>query len=335
MRNDTRKLFDTYQQRIAQLNGVTDPTKTFTAEPSVQQTLETKMQESSEFLGRINLIPVDELKGEKIGLGVGSTIASRTDTTTKSRQPRSVGTLDADGYECRKTDFDTFVKYQQLDAWAKFPDFQTRLANAILQRQALDRITIGFNGTSAAADTDRAAHPLLQDVNIGWLQQYRTHAPARVMDHGAVAGKVSIGGAAGDYKNLDALVFDAITLLDPWYQRSPELVVLTGRELIHDKYFPLVNRDQAATDTLATDVILAQRRIGGLQTFDVPYIPAGTLLITSFANLSLYWQVGGRRRHIVEEPQNDRITNYESSNDAYVVEDYGFGAVVENIEVAE
>ncbi len=335
MRNDTRKHFDAYQQRIAQLNGVTDATKTFTAEPSVQQTLETKMQESSEFLGRINLIPVDELKGEKIGLGVGSTIASRTDTTTTARQPRSVGTLDADGYECRKTDFDTFVKYQQLDAWAKFPDFQTRLANAILQRQALDRITIGFNGTSAAANSDRTANPLLQDVNIGWLQQYRTHAPARVMDHGAVAGKVSIGGAAGDYKNLDALVFDAITLLDPWYQRSPELVVLTGRELIHDKYFPLVNRDQAATDTLATDVILAQRRIGGLQTFDVPYIPAGTLLITSFANLSLYWQVGGRRRHIVEEPQNDRITNYESSNDAYVVEDYGFGAVVENIEVAE
>lgn len=334
MRNDTRKLFDAYQQRIAQINGVSDPTKTFTAEPSVQQTLETKMQESSEFLGRINLIPVDELKGEKIGLGVGSSIASRTDTTTTSRQPSSVGTLDSDGYECKKTDFDTYVKYQQLDAWAKFPDFQTRLANAILQRQALDRITIGFNGISAAATTNRTANPLLEDVNIGWLQQYRNHAAARVMATGKTEGKVQIG-AAGDYKNLDALVFDAITLLDPWYQRSPELVVLTGRELIHDKYFPLVNRDQAATDALATDVILAQRRIGGLPTFDVPYIPAGSLVITSFSNLSLYWQTGGRRRHIVEEPQNDRVTNYESSNDAYVVEDYGFGAVVENIEVAE
>ncbi|MBI8816176.1 P2 family phage major capsid protein, partial [Pseudomonas aeruginosa] len=27
--------------------------------------------------------------------------------------------------------------------------------------------------------------------------------------------------------------------------------------------------------------------------------------------------------------------NYESSNDAYVVEDYGLGCMVENIEVAE
>ena len=31
--------------------------------------------------------------------------------------------------------------------------------------------------------------------------------------------------------------------------------------------------------------------------------------------------------------QANRIANYESSNDAYVVEDYGFGCLIENVEV--
>nr|WP_276307122.1 P2 family phage major capsid protein [Pseudomonas aeruginosa] len=51
--------------------------------------------------------------------------------------------------------------------------------------------------------------------------------------------------------------------------------------------------------------------------------------------MSLYWQIGGRRRYLKEVPEKNRIENYESSNDAYVVEDYGLGCLVENIEVAE
>jgi hypothetical protein len=47
--------------------------------------------------------------------------------------------------------------------------------------------------------------------------------------------------------------------------------------------------------------------------------------------LSIYYQEGARRRHVVEKPELDRIENYESSNDAYVVEEYGMVAVAENI----
>ena len=57
------------------------------------------------------------------------------------------------------------------------------------------------------------------------------------------------------------------------------------------------------------------------------------MLITSLENLSLYWQKGGRRRYLQENPSKNRIENFESSNDAYVVEDYGFGCLVENIEL--
>ena len=74
---------------------------------------------------------------------------------------------------------------------------------------------------------------------------------------------------------------------------------------------------------------------GGLQAAEVPYCPDNAILITSLENLSIYFQLGGRRRHVKEEPEKNRIANYESSNDAYVIEDYGLGCLVENIEIED
>jgi P2 family phage major capsid protein len=333
----TRTAFAAYLTRLAQLNSVhaDDVNKTFTVSPSVQQKLETRMQESSEFLGRINVIGVTEQQGQKLGLGLSGPAASRTDTSQADRQTRDITTLDARGYACTKTDSDTHIGYAKLDAWAKFPDFQTRVANAIVQRQALDAICIGFNGTSIAANTNLAQNPLLQDVNKGWLQHLREDAPENVMASGSNEGKVRIGTAAGtDYKNLDAAVFDAVTLLDPWFQQDPGLVAILGRKLLHDKYFPLVNTAQAPTETLAADVVISQKRVGGLQAVSVPYFPDDAILVTTFDNLSRYYQTGARRRMVVENPKRDRIENFESSNDAYVVEDNGRAALIERIEIA-
>ncbi|WP_225775920.1 phage major capsid protein, P2 family [Pseudomonas sp. Marseille-Q5115] len=338
MRNDTREKFNAYQAQVAKLSNVGSASVTFAVAPTVQQKLETRIQESSDFLTKINVIGVDELKGQKVGLGVSGTIASRTDTSGAGvRQPRDVSSLDQQEYECKKTDFDTAIPYSLLDAWAKFPDFQARLRDAIIKRQALDRLAIGFNGTSAAATTDRAANPLLQDVNVGWLQQYRNNASQRVLSGGKTAGKVVIGSGAGaDYNNLDALIFDAVSsLIDPWFRKDPGLVVILGRDLVHDKYFPLVNKDQPASEKLATDLILAQKRMGGLQPVEVPYCPDNSILITSLQNLAIYYQLEGRRRFLKEAPEKNRVENYESSNDAYVVEDYGFGCLIDNVTLGE
>ena len=49
------------------------------------------------------------------------------------------------------TEFDTHLGYAKLDAWAKFPNFQAMVRDVIVRQQALDRMMIGFNGTSAAA----------------------------------------------------------------------------------------------------------------------------------------------------------------------------------------
>lgn len=332
MRNETRKYFEAYTARLAQLNGVGDASKTFAVEPSVQQTLEAKIQESSAFLGRVNIIGVNELKGEKLKLGVTGPIAGRTDVSSGDRTTRDIASLDNESYECRFTEFDTHIGYAKLDAWAKFPNFQTLLRDAIVRQQALDRIMIGFNGTSAATATNRTTNALLQDVNIGWLQSYRTNASERVLaEVVAASGKVQVG-TGGDYENLDALVYDAVNeLIDAWHRESTDLVVVCGRKILADKYFPLINTDLAPTEQRAADMIISQRRMGGLQAVRVPFMPDGTLLITRLDNLSIYWQQGARRRNVIENPKRNRIENYESSNDAYVVEDFGAGCLVENI----
>ena len=338
MKKQTRQVFGQYETRLGQLNDTDNVAKTFSVTPSVQQKLENKMQESSEFLSKVNIIGVGEQEGEKLGLGVSGPIASRTNTKDKERETRDLSTMDSTKYRCEQTNFDTHLSYAKLDAWAKFQDFQSRVANAILTRQALDRIVIGFNGVKVMATTDLAANPLLQDVNKGWLQHLREQAPERVL--GLVAagmpGKVIIGDVDGaDYANLDAAVADAINLLDPWYQEDTGLVAIVGRKLLNDKYFPLVNAKQSPTETLAADIIISQKRIGGLPAARVPYFPDNAILITRFDNLSIYFQDGARRRRVVDEPKRDRIENYESSNDAYVIEDLGLAALVENIELKD
>ncbi|AIY42980.1 Phage major capsid protein [Collimonas arenae] len=333
MQKQTRLAFQKYTQRLATLNDTGSVADTYSVTPSVQQKLENKIQESSEFLSKINVIGVTEMEGEKLGLGISGPIAGRTNTDKADRKTRDLSTMDSQRYRCEKTNFDTHIKYQMLDAWAKFPDFQQRIANNILQRQALDRMVIGFHGVSVAADTDIDKNPMLQDVNKGWLQHFRDAAPQQVMHEGKKSpGKVVIG-TGGDYANLDAAVYDAITMLEPWYQKDAGLVAIVGRDLLHDKYFPLVNTKQAPTETLASDIVISQKRIGGLPAVTVPYFPDNTILITRFDNLSIYWQLSARRRRVVDEAKRDRIENYESSNDAYVVEEFGLGAVIENIEL--
>jgi P2 family phage major capsid protein len=338
MLTETRQAFNLYMDRIGELNGVDARRDAkFTVDPSVQQTLETRIQESSAFLQAINIIGVPELQGEKLGLGVTSTIAGRTDTSGNGRRvPRDPTGLSSTGFQLTQTNFDVALRYAKLDMWAKFPDFQARWSGAVIERCALDRIMIGFNGTSAAATTDRGANPLLQDVNIGWLQDMRTNNDERVMEEGVTgSGQITVG-LGGDYANLDALVMDALHEMMPsWARDRTDIVAICGADLLHDKYFEKVDKIEKPTEELALQTILASKRLGGKQAQIVPFFPNGSIFLTPLSNLSLYFQDGKRRRHIREEPDADRVADYNSSNEGYVIEDYEHAVLLENITLLD
>lgn len=333
MRIDTRFKFNTAMQQLAKLNGVENVSQKFNVTPTVQQKLEDKIQLSSAFLQRINIHLVDEQSSAAVGLGISRPIASRTNTDTSERQATDPTCMDERIYFCRKTDFDTAIKYRKLDQWAKFKDFYARFSGQIHKRQALDRIMIGFNGTSIAATTDIVANPKLQDVNKGWLQKMREENPERVMSSGGIDGKIIIG-KMGDYHNVDALVMDLVNeMIDEVHQDNPDLVVLCNRKTVSDKYFPLVNKDQENSEKLAADMIISQKRMGNLPVYAVPFFPEDAIFVTTFDNLSIYVQEGSRRRNIIDNPKKDQIENYESSNEDYYIEDLGLSALAEKIEI--
>ncbi|MBV8970876.1 MAG: phage major capsid protein, P2 family [Sphingomonadaceae bacterium] len=338
MRPETRAAMNAFTAQVARLNGVEDASQKFTVSPTIQQRVETLIQESSAFLKQVNIVPVTEQSGEVLGIGVGGPIASRTNTAVQDRVPADPSSLTSlHIYQCVQTNFDTAIKYAKLDMWAKFPDFQARIRNSIIQRQALDRMMIGFRGTTAApvaTTTDLVAHPNLEDVNIGWLQHIRNEAPARNMTGGHTAGTIKVGTTAGDdYRSLDALVYDGIQLLDPWFREDPGLVAVVGRGLLHDKYFGLINdpANDQAIDKVALQALMAEKKLGGLPVLIGPYMPPQSILITRPDNLSIYYQTGGRRRTLFDNVKRDQYENFESSNDAYVVEQYPLCALLENI----
>lgn len=362
MRKETRALFNGYVSQIALLNSipVEDVSTKFSVEPVVEQRLEDRIRESSEFLMAINMIPVTQQSGEKIGIGAGRRLAGRTNTSGGTRRnPAAIGDSSVKHeYKCEKTNFDWSRRYEVLDAWRHRPEFEALIRDDIVHQQALDRICIGWHGTSVAATTDIVANPLLQDVNKGWLHHIRTEAAGQVMDDGALTVKnngtnnaalkkiyVKAGAvlfdpslnnavtAEADYASLDALVLDAKRLIHETHRGDTDLVVIVGHDLVDDKYFNIAQKTGAtATEVEATDrIIRSEKMLGGLPAVRVSSFPADALLITKLSNLSIYWQEETRRRQLVDEPEFDRIANYESVNEAYVVEEYEIAALVENI----
>lgn len=337
MQNLTREKYTATVEKIALANNIADPSKKFSVEPSIAQKMVDAVQQSSEFLKKINIQPVVDLEGEAIGLNQGSTIAGRTNTKGGTpRKPVDPTGLESNTYKCVKTDFDVALRYEKMDAWARFPEFYAKWKAFVERAIALDMIMIGWNGKSVAVTTDRNANPLLQDVNIGWLEKIRTVAPAHHMKEVvAGSGKVVVG-PTGDYKNLDAVVTDVVNnLISEIHQDDTDLVVICGRQLLNDKNFPLVNNSKDNTDTLAGQILLSQKQIGGLPAVRVPFFPEDAFLVTSFDNLSIYFQENGKRRQVTDNSSMDQVEEYQSSNDAYVVETYDKVAFVENIVIQE
>lgn len=344
MRTQTREAFNAYKAQVAQLNGVADVAEKFAVSESVEQTIETRIMESAEFLGKVNNVLVTEQIGEKIGIGSNGPIAGRTDTNSADRATSDAANADGHKYICTQTNFDTHIRYATLDAYAKFPDFQARVRDTIIRQQALDRIMIGFNGTSAAATTNKASNTLLQDVNIGWLKKLQTEAPARYMTQGANAGEIRIGAGSAtllaDYKNVAALVADMRTnLLDPWHARDSQFKVLISADFEQEIIAGMISSyAEVPTEANALAQLLANGKYLGLAVEVVPYFPARTLMITRLggngeSNLSIYAQSGSRRRTIIDNPKRDRIENYESVNEAYVIEDLGAACAAVNIKL--
>lgn len=321
------------QDAIAETYGVERASRMFSVDPSVAQELNDAITAKADFLERINIIPVSEIKGEKVFIGVNGPVTGRTNTKTTDRQAKDASALEHTTYELADTQSDVGLPYAKIDAWAKFPDFKDRYSAAVQKRIAQDRIVIGFHGTSAAAQTDLEANPKLQDVNKGWLQQLREDAPQQVLKEGATAGKITLG-AGGDYANLDALVHDTKQMVDEILREDGDLIAIIGSDLLAADKAKLYTK-QGDTPTEKERIENAQviSTYGGLPSFSVPNFPVNAVLVTSWDNLSIYFQDSSWRKQTVDNPKRSRVEDYNSRNEGYVIEQLEKIALTENVEL--
>lgn len=197
MKKFTADKFAAYCKQVG-ITYDTQSVENFTLTPPKALALQETIQESADFLKLISIVPTIEIAGQMYELDIGSTIASRTNTADSPRVGQVDGARDGRTYECKKTNFDISIKYDQLDAMTIFPDFNKRLQLAVNRRIALDRLLIGWHGKSCAAVSNRTANPLLQDLNVGWFEDLRVNnAPQYI-------GEATIGPESDAiYKNLD------------------------------------------------------------------------------------------------------------------------------------
>lgn len=321
------------QDDLAEAYSIDDATRTFAVEPTHAQELNEQITERVDFLGRINVIGVTEIKGEKVLLGLSGPATSRTDTDQNDREPRHLLDLQNNVYELFHTETDVALKFATIDAWSKFPEFARKYLEAVQKRIALDRILIGWNGTHVAKQTSITNYPLLQDVNKGWLQIAREQIPEQVLKSTDPEVKIKIG-KGGDYENLDAAVHDVKQMIDPVFRDEGDLIAIIGSDLLaHDKGKLYAAQGQTPTEKERIEDAQVIATYGGLPAFLIPFFPAKGILVTSWANLSIYFQDTSWRRHLLENPKRSRVEDYNGRNEGYVIEQLGKFAYLESDSV--
>ena len=327
MRQQTTKIFNALMAGMESTYGVKHMHEQFNVEPSIEQNLYDEIYESVEFLQMINTALVRDLVGQSVFLSVDGGVTQRagveTDETAE-RSTRDVSNLKPREYRLYPVERDVHISWHKLDSWAKFKDFVQRYRSHVKQVIALDIIKCGWHGIEAKDKTDIKANPLLEDVNIGWLQLVRRDASERALKDGGTesaprANEIRIG-EGGDYENLDCAVHDLKSAI-PAHKRSG-LVAIIGDDLTSNDKAKLYAK-QAHTPSEKGKIELAQviNTYGGLPSYQIPFFPSRGILVTSFENLSYQVQEGSTRTHIENNHKKKRIEDYQSCNDGYFVED--------------
>ena len=319
MRQETRFKFNAYLSRVAELNGIDagDVSKKFTVEPSVTQTLMNTMQESSDFLTRINIVPVSEMKGEKIGIGVTGSIASTTDTAGGTeRQPKDFSKLASSKYECDQINFDFYIRYKTLDLWARYQDFQLRM-NTLANIQELARALRNMIRTGIIVETDlNAGRCRVQTGGMctDWLQ-WLTHRAGRSRTWWApsVGEQVLILAVGGELDT--AFVLPGIysgdnpapsASADALHIRFPDGAVIeyepeTSALMVSGIKTASVTASDSVTATVPVVMVKASTRI----TLDTPEVVCTNRLITG----TLEVQKGGTMRGNIKHTGGELSSN--------------------------
>lgn len=317
-----REQFRTLQKRLAQSYGVDNATDMFSVDAPKAVSLISQIQQSVNFLSEVSVIPVTDMLGDIITLNAPTSVASRTDTTDKEREPQSIGDLSGRSYQVVQTNYDVAIPYSKIDAFRRFSDFEQRILNMIYRRMGLDQLTIGWYGEKCEKNTNRTLYPLLQDVNHGWLSDLKTNKPENF-----VTGSKLTLGKGGDWANLDQLAFELLSLI-PEEHRTGNERVLVGRRIVAWECGKIYEQ-HGQTPSEKTKFALLSKTYGGLPAEIPACFPDTGVMVVDPANLQIYVQENSIRRKLEDCAKRDRVEHYQSQNECYRIGDIDAAAAVD------
>ncbi len=307
--------FEAYLDKLGTAFGGVNVREDFTVTVPQAQQLINAIQESDEFLKRVSIIQVTDTKGEIVTLSLSRPLASRTNTATAGaeRQAKTITDKAGRAYEVGQINFDYALRYAEIDQWARYRDYESRVAAMVNRRIALDKLYIGWYGESRADDTNATNNPLLQDVSVGWFKRLKDGNPDNFVTKSGTGATIVIGDAAGaDYKNLDQAANDLLSLIPKMYRTGRE-VVLVGNSLLAweaDILFGLYG--QKPTEKQALQVL--NKGIAGMPAVTPAGFPDYGLMVVDPANLQIYMQSNSMRKQICDAPKRDQVETYNSMN---------------------
>lgn len=327
----SRDRFQKMCARLAQTYGVASTETMFDVQIPQAVGLINAIQQSVGFLSRVSVIPVTDMKGRIVTLNAPGMIASRTDTSSgsKERIPAVIGDKSERTYEVVQTNYDCALKYSDIDAWRRFSDYEQRILNMIYRRMGLDQLMIGWYGESAAKDTNAATNPLGQDVNTGWFHDLKTNKPENFIK--AASGSKLKLGKGGDWNNLDQLVFELLSLI-PEEHRTGNEVALVGRKIVaweSGKIYEMYGQ-RPSEKTLFS---VLTKTYGGLPATTPACFPDTGVMVVDPSNLQHYIQDSSLRRQMLDNPRKDQIEHFQSQNECFRIGDLDACAAVNHADV--
>lgn len=264
-----------------------------------------------EFSKLINILPVVDRDGSSFLGCLGDPATGRTDVSEKDRETHPLLAKPLQ-YRTVKTDTDIHIPYAALNQWA-LGNFTENYNKFVTTRLGLDRLIIGWQGESQdQKNTDITTDALMTNVNKGWLQVMREQHPSNII--GDKLSNPITFGVGGDYESLDQAVLDMVQFI-PEVMRDG-LGVLVGESLLQWEQQRIYNNQQIEKQKTADTFNI----FGNLPRMSCPGFPSLGLVITSPDNLSIYWKEGSYLRQTQHVAKRERVEDYHSREEAYVVE---------------
>jgi P2 family phage major capsid protein len=303
--------------------------KQFSVSEPMEMVLRQALLASTEFLGMITVLDVDQIKGQVVQVGAGALYTGRN---RDGRFRRDIG-VDGNTYELTETDSCARLTWATLCTWANAGNpgqFVQLVADFSNKSFALDMLRIGFNGFVIAAITDPSIYPLGEDVNIGWQQLARNWNGGSQVVKAADGDKIYFNpDGPGDYKTLDEMASDLInTTIDPVYRQDPRLVVLVGTDLVAAAQAKLYSEATKPTEQIAVQQLA--KSIAGRKAYLPPFFPGNGMWVTTLDNLHIYTQRNTRKRKAADNDDTKAFENQYWRMEGYAVGEYlAFGSYEE------